>query len=239
MSLPPRVLADYPLVLTEQDWLSKRATRSALDEEIAAGQRLHARIDIAALSPLGARPKSLAALERAAGDCREHLRTRVLPLRDQLGAIERAARRFGGVPAAEVARVARDFAQTCAAVGWDQDYETARTAILAGTDKTRLMVDDASARLMRAAKSYEEGAQRAADWQALIRPEGHRLSQIVSALPDYRSRFWHKFKMFQSFDIEALKLEGSEEIDRTKRAAVLAQAMRQTEAIADHRPDQG
>lgn len=242
----PQSLAAYPQVLTEKDWLAKRgAAQSVLDAEIAQGERLHARIDVTALTPSALHPQSLAALERAVGGCRDHLRDRVLPLQDQLKSIERAARRFGSArpapeiarAAAEVARVAGDFARACGAVSWDQDYEAVRGAIAARTDKAGLMVDDAAARLMRAAKTYEDSAQRAADWQALIRPEGHRLSQIVSALPDYRARFWHKFKMFQSFDIEALKLEGIEEIDRTKRLAVLQQAVRQTEAIAEHRPD--
>jgi hypothetical protein len=245
ISLP--LLGDYPLELTEAVWLKTGAARSPLTAELAQAERLYGRIDRAALCPSSYHPETLAALERAVIDCREHLTARVLPLQEQLMSVARLARRIeseyrrtrqGPGPAAVFApRIAAGFAQSCAALDWSADYEETSAAIEARTDKADLMVDDAAARLIRAARTYEFGPQRAADWQAVIRPEGHRLSQIVSALPDYRSRFWHKFKMFQSFDIEALKLEGCEEIDRTKRLAVLQQAIRQTEAIAEHRPD--
>ena len=238
----PLSLGVYPPELTQEAWAQRGG---ALGAELAQAERLHGRIEVAALLPSSRRPKSLAALERAVDDCRDHRSTRLLPLQDQLGSVARVARRVEsgargselGRAAGGVARVAQDFAQACAAVDWTQDYETERARIVERSDKAALMVDDAAARLIRAARDYEHGAQRAADWQAVIRPEGHRLSQIVSALPDYRARFWHKFKMFQSFDLEALKLEGVEEIDRTKRLAVLQQALRQTEAIADHRPE--
>ncbi|NBZ87388.1 hypothetical protein [Stagnihabitans tardus] len=238
----PLSLGVYPPELTAAAW----ATRGgALGSELAQAERLHGRIEVAALLPSSRRPQSLAALERSVDESREHLTSRLLPLQDQLGAVARVARRVEagakgsemGRAAGDVARAATAFAQACAGIDWSEDYETARARIVAGSDKAALMVDDAAARLIRAARTYEHGPQRAADWQAVIRPEGHRLSQIVSALPDYRARFWHKFKMFQSFDIEALKLEGVEEIDRTKRLAVLQQALRQTEAIAEHRPD--
>lgn len=236
----PLSLGAYPPELTEAAWSHRGGP---LGSELAQAERLHGRIEVAALLPSTRRPQSLAALERAVDDCREHLSARLLPLQDQLGSVARVARRVEsgargsdlGRAAGGVARAALDFAQACAAVDWTPDYEEARARIVARSDKAALMVDDAAARLIRAARSYEHGPQRAADWQAVIRPEGHRLSQIVSALPDYRARFWHKFKMFQSFDIEALKLEGVEEIDRTKRLAVLHQALRQTEAIAEHR----
>ncbi|MCW1919257.1 hypothetical protein NX862_10850 [Rhodobacter sp. KR11] len=242
-------LGVYPPELTEAAWAAKTGGRpSALGAELAQAERLYARIDPAALLPSTRQPQSLTALELAVIDCHSHLTARVLPLQDQLMSLARIARRIlaeykrsrqgPGPAAAELGDSAAAFAQACAAVDWSQDYEDTRARIEAASDKADLMVDDAAARLIRAAQTYEQGPQRAADWQALIRPEGHRLSQIVSALPDYRARFWHKFKMFQSFDIDALKLEGTEEIDRTKRLAVLGQAVRQTEAIADHEPDE-
>ena len=239
------ILAPYPMGLTESAWTARMGQRhSALGAELAQAERLYARIRPGDLLPSTRRPQSLTELELAVIDCHAALVGRVLPLQDQLMSVARIARRIdaewrrmrqGSDPgAAEVASLAQALAQSCAAVDWSANYEETRARIEAASDKADLMVDDAAARLIRAGQTYEQGPQTADDWQKLIRPEGHRLSQIISALPDYRARFWHKFKMFQSFDIEALKLEGAEEIDRIKRAAVLAEALRQAQAIAEH-----
>ena len=245
--LGPRALAVYPQELTEADWLLHSGQpRSALASELAQGERLHGRIEVARLLPSSARPQSLTRLEFAVADCLAHWRDRVRPLEDQLRSIERAARRLQAeqtkarrdpAPAGRVAGAAAAFARLCLEISWEADYEATRAEIVAREDKTERMVDDAAARLIRAGAQYQSSAQRAEDWQNLIRPEGHRLSQIVSALPDSRSRFWHKFKMFQSFDLVALKLEGHAEIDLTKRLAVLGHALKQTEAIAAHKPE--
>lgn len=202
-----------------------------LAAEIAEAARLDARIDVAALEP---RAAGLVALEQAVATCRQYRLRRVLALVDQLRAVERSARRQGEAP---LAGLAADLARDWQALDWEEAYRASRAALAADLDPQSLMVQDAAARLVRGGLCYEEGPQRAEDWQGLVRPEGHRLSQIVSALPDHRRAFWHRFRQFQSFDLAALKLEGADEAGRTKRLAVLREALRQAEAIAEHRAE--
>lgn len=222
----PADLTVYPKILTNKHWQDKKGlmakgVKTGLGDELKLAEKLHDKIDIAALTVNLGGAKDLEAVQAAYNATVTEYAKSVEPFMRQLETVIANAKRAETELKAEkhkdAARAAaniKDSADTMLDRCSDLDLES---PVKAATDQInqnmKLAVDSLKTVIKEMAEgctAFITGDGSSASWNSNVLQQGRGLSNSVRQIPAYRNEFWSTLQKLKGFDLDMLGLSNDD-----------------------------